>query len=291
MGTIPIGYVVDHINHNKTDNRLENLRIISRQENGRSWVRTGRRVSPTGDKGRSNYCKRGHPKIISSMGNMYCPTCRKLRKEGKIMRPIADWRATGFKGYSVNSEGQVWSKKTSCLLKGGVNGAGYRYVNINAKNYALHRLVANAFLGSISENDVVDHIDGDKLNNRSENLRILTQSENSFHYHSRRVEAGIVQIPQAEIKWLVLNTDIPQQAIADHYGIVQSAVASIKSGKLHSRVAPIQPTLTKLDQYVCKRNAICPVCGKYYELTRRDKKYCSLKCKGKARYIKIIGPL
>lgn len=32
-GEIPKGYDIDHINHDRTDNRIENLRIVSRSEN------------------------------------------------------------------------------------------------------------------------------------------------------------------------------------------------------------------------------------------------------------------
>lgn len=284
MGPIPSGRIVDHINHDKTDNRLENLRVVSRKENGRAWVGTGARQNPRGDAVRSTHCKRGHPYAVTSKGNVYCPACRKLKQEGKITRPTGEWREIDIEGYFVSSEGQVWSEKHSTLLKPGVNGPGYHYVHIGGQVQALHRLVATAFLGSISSDIVVDHIDGDKLNNRSGNLRLVTRNENTRHYHSKRVEEGGDQIAQAEIKWLVLNTDIPQKAIADHYGVVQSTVAAIKSGLLHNRVKPIRPTSTNRDQYVHSKTAICPVCEQEYEQKRVDKKYCSLQCKGKARY-------
>ena len=53
-------------------------------------------------------------------------------------------------GYLVSSNGRVWSKKTSRLLKPGVNKPGYEYVNLridgHTKPIAVHRLVAEAFL-------------------------------------------------------------------------------------------------------------------------------------------------
>lgn len=35
-GKIPDGYEIDHINHIRNDNRIENLRLVTRKENGRN---------------------------------------------------------------------------------------------------------------------------------------------------------------------------------------------------------------------------------------------------------------
>jgi hypothetical protein len=39
-GSIPKGMEVDHINHRRADNRLENLRLVSRQDNGRNMSKS-----------------------------------------------------------------------------------------------------------------------------------------------------------------------------------------------------------------------------------------------------------
>lgn len=67
----------------------------------------------------------------------------------------------------------------------------YKTVAIWVKNKAhhpsVHRLVAYAFIplpdDSLFEKYQVDHIDGDKMNNRVENLRWVTASENMLAYH------------------------------------------------------------------------------------------------------------
>lgn len=50
----------------------------------------------------------------------------------------------------------------------------YGYVRNSRTKQLLHRIVTNC-----PEDKVVDHIDGNKLNNRAKNLRVCTQAENS----------------------------------------------------------------------------------------------------------------
>lgn len=63
---------------------------------------------------------------------------------------------------------------------------GYEAVNLidlcnRRKTYNVHRLVAETFLGKIPTNMQVNHINGNKFDNRLENLEIVTPSENSLH--------------------------------------------------------------------------------------------------------------
>lgn len=49
------------------------------------------------------------------------------------------------------------------------------------KDYKLHRLVAEYFIDNPNDYKIVNHIDGDKTNNKVENLEWCTQSENVSH--------------------------------------------------------------------------------------------------------------
>lgn len=53
--------------------------------------------------------------------------------------------------------------------------------NNNVKSYKAHRLVAQAFLCNQDGKREVNHIDGDKQNNRLDNLEWATTSENQLH--------------------------------------------------------------------------------------------------------------
>ena len=79
--------------------------------------------------------------------------------------------------------GRVWSKKRQIYLKTQKNNSGYFQVclyaiNGKSKKELVHRLVAGAFCSGYQDNLVVNHIDGNRLNNRSSNLEWCTTKEN-----------------------------------------------------------------------------------------------------------------
>jgi hypothetical protein len=75
----------------------------------------------------------------------------------------------------VNEIGQV----AGCFHK----GKGYIHVKIKAKAFKAHRLIFLYHHGYLPE--CVDHIDGDKTNNRIENLRAATKEENCHNQKIR----------------------------------------------------------------------------------------------------------
>lgn len=98
--------------------------------------------------------------------------------------------------YSVSNLGRVYSKERWIIAKNGmkhftpgrllscgVGNNGYPRVEISKKRYSVHRLVDLHFIENLNpeEKKHVNHIDGNKKNNDSNNLEWVTPRENSVH--------------------------------------------------------------------------------------------------------------
>ena len=64
------------------------------------------------------------------------------------------------------------------------NDYGYIRLEIDKQNIYLHRLIYKAYNPEwdIKDKMEIDHIDGDKLNNNINNLRLITKHQNMFNY-------------------------------------------------------------------------------------------------------------
>lgn len=80
------------------------------------------------------------------------------------------WKAKGRRGLARNFVIGAMSGKAT-------NGTGYFYAHINGKKYRTHRVVC-ALHGLDVLGMQVDHIDGNRANNKIENLRVVGQVEN-----------------------------------------------------------------------------------------------------------------
>ncbi len=84
--------------------------------------------------------------------------------------------------FAVSSKGVVINLKTRKKLTPSVNYNGYVYVNLFSKekreNKRLHRLMAELFIPNPNNLPLVDHINGNKVDNRIENLRWCSAQTN-----------------------------------------------------------------------------------------------------------------
>ena len=93
----------------------------------------------------------------------------------------------GFPKYQVSSLGRVrsFARGKERMLVLCINPDGYYYCGLNHVSKTIHRLVALAFIPNPDNKPTVDHINRNPLDNRVENLRWATQSEQTINTRDR----------------------------------------------------------------------------------------------------------
>lgn len=101
-----------------------------------------------------------------------------MEKHYEIWEPIDGY------DYEVSNFGQV--RNSECyIINSRMSNSGYRYIRLykmgEVATLYIHRLVCAAFQKNTYNKKVVDHINGNKLDNNNCNLRWVSYSENGLN--------------------------------------------------------------------------------------------------------------
>ena len=132
----------------------------------------------------------------------------------EIWKPIKGYENL----YKISNLGRVISIKTNKIRKLGYDKDNYLKIELYNKSYKsvkVHRLVAEAFIPNPCHYSQVNHIDGNKSNNRVDNLEWCNGSYNCRHRVYQLNKNSLY--PCKKVKCCELNKTFPSISMASHF--------------------------------------------------------------------------
>lgn len=168
--------------------------------------------------------------------------------------PNIEWRdIPGYVNYEVSRCGQV-RRKPAPLRPVVSNLHGYGKVALcddgDVKQVFIHRLVCEVFHGPPPQGKmVVAHWNGDKLDNRAENLRWATQMENihdsiRLGRHPKGEDVGNSKLSEADVREMRrvrIEQNWSYQSLGDKFGVSPKGARDACVGKNWSHVDGYAP--------------------------------------------------
>lgn len=170
---------------------------------------------------------------------------------------IEEWRTVpNFEGYQVSSLGRIRSLDRIVKCKNGdrmyhgkpmtTNMLGpYEFIHFRHKlRISVHGLVALVFIGPRPEKMEVNHINGNKRDNRAVNLEYTTASGNAIHAFKMGLRVptngernGQARLTTQDVIEIRKSREVNRKVLADKYGVSKRQIRAILSGRRWGHVA------------------------------------------------------
>lgn len=144
-----------------------------------------------------------------------------------------------YNSIQVSNLGNVRNALTFEIKKQHISDTGYYKCNAKGSNgwktLRVNRLIADMFCENPNNLPFVDHINAIKTDNRAENLRYITQSDNlkgRFISKSKRLSINEV----IEIKRKLSEKTTTHKELANQYGTTYKNISNINIGIRHAKV-------------------------------------------------------
>jgi hypothetical protein len=211
---------VNHKNYNKLDNRVENLEWITVSENIKHAHQNDERKTTrvvivrtnldgtnpvlyeSVTKAREEFgscvidCLAGH--IKQARGYLWAYETPKIKIDEQDLDLTTFKQIENHTNFLISIDGKVYNKTRKSFLTPRQTGS-YMSVVLDKKHHCIHRLLALHFIDkpeNYNDKWIVNHKDGNKLNNSIENLEWMSASDNTQHAYetgARKTARPIIQ--------------------------------------------------------------------------------------------------
>ena len=150
-----------------------------------------------------------------------------------------------YSNYSISNTGIVRNDKRGKNLQYNILKNGYARVDLcntfGTKHFSVHRLVADLFIENIENKSCVNHIDGNKVNNRVNNLEWCTERENTLH----AINTGLFPIAEDHPNSKLTNEEVriiplmfmlggSRRSIAESLKVDKATISNILAKKTYA---------------------------------------------------------
>lgn len=145
----------------------------------------------------------------------------------------------GFEGlYQISSNGKVIS--ANGIRETEISKNGYERITLwkkgKGKHYSIHRLVAMAFIPNPNNYEFVNHIDGNKLNNRAENLEWCNLSQNVQHaYRTGLIHPATTKVIQYTMDFKKVKEWNSIREVCESLGLNHANIATVCGQKTNRK--------------------------------------------------------
>nr|DAG27989.1 MAG TPA: homing endonuclease [Caudoviricetes sp.] len=141
--------------------------------------------------------------------------------------------------YLVFADGTIYSRKTHRILKAKHHSGGYLQVavcyNGGVIKYPLiHRMVAESFIPNPEMKPEVNHKNGNKTDNRLENLEWVSHAENANHCYSHELNRAAHPVEMYSKDGTFINRFYSMWEAQRQTGVWQGNIYKVCTGKLKS---------------------------------------------------------
>lgn len=176
------------------------------------------------DANRLNNCVENLEWVTAEENRQHAPHEEGPKYDSRVFEN-EEWRNLRDSVYQVSNLGRVRNTKTGKILKGNKSDCGYVRVELQLpglprRKFLVHQLVYECFVNK--DYDVINHINGNKTDNRVENLESVTHKENMQKAANETNAWNFRKVIQYDLEGNYINTYLNASDAARAIGVLPS---------------------------------------------------------------------